>query len=72
MKYLLLICGDESAAAHAQAKLPEAAAAMPDRMTEYRDAHSVRDDRLMLIFTCCHPRWRSRRRSRSPCARSPV
>lgn len=37
------------------AKLREAAAAMPDRMTEDRDAHSVRDDRLMLIFTCCHP-----------------
>ena len=37
----------------------------PDSETEEWD-----DDRLRLIFTCCHPALRWRRGSRSPCGRS--
>ena len=28
----------------------------------------IPDERLGLMFACCHPRWRGRRRSRSRCA----
>jgi RNA polymerase sigma-70 factor (ECF subfamily) len=40
-------------------KLVEVAAAMPtDHSSERSDESGVRDDRLRLIFTCCHPALR--------------
>ena len=60
------------------AKLQEVAVLGPDDSddAETRDVidvddSGVEDDRLRLIFTCCHPALSaSRRRSRSRCARS--
>ena len=40
------------------------------RATPSADDEELEDDRLRLIFTCCHPALRPTRRSRSRCARS--
>ena len=51
-------------ARHAEALLLQA----PDDATEPGAEGPVRDDRLRLIFTCCHPRSHPVPGSRSPCA----
>ncbi len=47
---------DKHRAAHGLLEAAEAAdAADPDEETEEADISAIRDDRLRLIFTCCHP-----------------
>lgn len=57
-------------AARFAAKTPAIAADLELRAARLNhELHAVPDDTLRLIFTCCHRRSRSTRRSRSPCAR---
>jgi RNA polymerase sigma factor (sigma-70 family) len=43
------------AAARVEALAHEAALAAPDEVPEVMDPEAIPDDRLRLIFTCCHP-----------------
>jgi RNA polymerase sigma-70 factor (ECF subfamily) len=42
----------------------------PEAKMDELDDIVIEDERLELVFTCCHPRWSSRRRLRSRCGRS--
>ncbi len=49
-----------------RSKLPLLAGAdapVPDPADGEEEASVIPDDRLRLIFTCCHPRWHNRPRS---------
>ena len=45
---------------------PELRAKAPTTRTRWTRGGPLHDDRLRLVFTCCHPRRRGRLRSRSP------